>query len=204
MSNPFSNQSKSVFDASVARVLLEGGVVVMPTDTIYGICVNAAYPEVVERLYKLKSRELKPGTLIAASVEQLVELGIKYEHLARVEHLWPAPVSVIVPVENGFSYIDQGLKSLAVRVVDDPSLIKLLEQTGPLVTTSANLPDLPPANTVDEAKAYFGDKIDMYVDGGDRSNAKASTIVRLHDDKIEILRQGSVVITRREDSPNDI
>lgn len=177
-------------DQAIA-LLLEGKVGVLPTDTVYGLTARAADPQAVQRLYKLKHREQKPGTVIAASVEQLVSLGVKARYLKAVERFWPNPLSVIVPVGDDLAYIHQGLRSLAFRIPAQLSFRDLLAQTGPLASSSANSPGQPPANTVEEAIAYFGDNVDFYVDGGDLSDRQASTIIRVVDDAIEVLRPGA-------------
>ncbi len=188
-------QSKNLQDADLLQALLGGAVGVLPTDTVYGLVCVAAHHAAVERLYQLKSRENKPGTIIAASVDQLVELGMKRRYLAAVQQFWPGQVSVVVPTDNPkLGYLDQGKASLAVRVVDDAKLVKLLEKTGPLLTSSANQPGEPPANTIAEAQAYFGNSVDFYIDGGERANLQPSTLIRVVDDAIEVLRQGAVTI----------
>src|SRR5688500_17753578 len=84
-------------DSKLSQLLNSGGVGVIPTDTVYGLVCSAANQEAVARLYALKSRENKPGTVIAASVDQLVALGIKARYLKPVESYWPNPISVIIP-----------------------------------------------------------------------------------------------------------
>lgn len=172
-----------------------GAVGVIPTDTIYGLVARAGDEAAVARLYKLKRRETKPGTIIAASIEQLEELGLKHRYLKAVEQFWPGAISVIIPCSDpALAYLHRGKMSLAVRLSADQNLQKLLKHTGPLVTSSANHPGEPPANTVTEARAYFGNEVDFYIDGGDLSDHKPSTIIRIIDDAIEIIRQGAVKI----------
>jgi L-threonylcarbamoyladenylate synthase len=84
--------------------------------------------------------------------------------------------------------------AIAVRIPKNKALIKLLEQTGPLLTTSANLPGDKPAGTIADAQKIFGSKIDTYIDGGDLSDRKPSTVIRIVDDAVEIIRQGAVLI----------
>ena len=177
------------------KLKLDGSVGVIPTDTIYGIVVRAEDHQAVKRLYELKHRESKPGTLIAANIEQLESLGIKRRYLTAVAQYWPGPVSVIIPcADPNLAYLHQGQMSLAVRLPKDQSLQDLLIKTGPLLTSSANLPDQQPANTMAEAKNYFGSKIDFYIEGGDLSDHKPSTIIRIIDDAVEVVRQGAVII----------
>lgn len=185
----------SVNDQELIKLLTKGAVGVLPTDTVYGIVAVAANKEAVIRLYATKNREQKPGTVIAANLDQLVQLGIKRRYLLAVEQFWPGPVTVVLPTgDPELNYLDQGVVSLAVRVVDHPELVELLEKVGPLLTSSANQPGEPPANTIEDAKAYFGSSIDFYVDGGDLGGRQPSTIIKILDDTIEVIRHGAVKI----------
>lgn len=184
-----------VSNQQAIKILLNGGVGVMPTDTVYGLVSRAADPIAVARFYATKKRERKPGTIIAANVKQLVNLGIKKRYLSAVEQWWPNPLSVVIPTGNDLQYLHLGLDSLAVRIPNNPAFIAILEQTGPLLTTSANHPGEPNANSVAESYDYFNDIVDFYVDGGDLSGHPPSTIIRVIDDAIEVLREGAVKIT---------
>jgi L-threonylcarbamoyladenylate synthase len=176
-----------------------GTVGVIPTDTVYGLVAKAGDEDAVKRLYKLKHRENKPGTIIAASIDQLEELGLKHRYLEAVKQFWPGAVSVIIPTSDPkLNYLNQGQYSLAVRLPDKPELVELLTKVGPLVTSSANVAGQPTSTTVNEAKAYFKDSVDFYVDGGDLSGNQASTIVKVLDDAVEIIRQGAVKIDHND------
>ena len=183
-----------LFRHATTQLLVPSALGVIPTDTVYGVVARAADPAAVARLYALKHRDHKPGTLIAASVDQLVALGMKRRYLTAVEQFWPGAVSVVVPVGAELDYLHQGIGSLAVRVPDHAALRALLQRTGPLLTSSANQPGEPPATTVAEARAYFGDKVDFYEEGGSLAGALPSTVVRVVDDAIEVLRPGAVPI----------
>ena len=186
---------KSLHDNGLVVLVKQGSVGILPTDTVYGIVAQAADKQAVDKLYRLKPRELKPGTLIAASIEQLVELGFRRRYLKAVEQFWPGAVSVIIASGPELEYLHLGLGNFPVRIPADSKLRKFLEKTGPLMTTSANRPDKPVSNTVQEAQKIFGDKVDFYVDGGNLSDRPPSTIIRIVDDAIEIVRQGAVKIS---------
>jgi tRNA threonylcarbamoyl adenosine modification protein (Sua5/YciO/YrdC/YwlC family) len=173
--------------------LKRGEVGIMPTDTVYGLVTLAANPRSVARMYHLKSRNRKPGTLIAASPQQLVALGVAQSDINKVAQWWPNPLSAVLDM-LGNDYLHQGVGNIAMRVVADPAVKALLEQTGPLITSSANLPGQPEATTIAEAYAYFGDTIDFYVDGDTIANKIPSTIIRPSADGIEVLRQGDIHI----------
>lgn len=181
-------------DPKLVALLNEGAVGVLPSDTVYGIMCRAADEAAVARLYQAKHRENKLGTLIAANIQQLVELGIKERYLKAVEHFWPGAVSVRIPHYPPNYLVDISTGTIAVRIPDDPDLLKLMEQTGPLQTSSANIAGEPVATVLSEAQAYFGDTIDFYVDGGDLSGRPPSTIIQILDDAIEIVRAGAVKI----------
>jgi L-threonylcarbamoyladenylate synthase len=189
---------------SAEKLLQPGCVGVIPTDTVYGLVSRAVDAEAVERMYCIKKRDAKPGTLIAASIDQLVGLGIKRRYLTAVEQWWPGALSVVVPCGDELAYLHRGLHSLAVRIPNKPELIQLLEQTGPLATTSANDPGEPTATTVDQARTYFGDQVDFYEDGGDMSGHEPSTVVRIVDDAIEVLRDGAVKMDENGRMTDDI
>ena len=173
-----------------------GAIGVIPTDTVYGVVARASDQAAVTRLYAAKDREHKPGTLIAASIDQLETLGLKRRYLTAVSQFWPGAVSVIIPcADTNLEYLHQGKQSLAVRIPESVELRNMLEQTGPLLTSSANHPGQPTAVTVDQARAYFADRVDFYIDGGDLSDHQPSTIIQIIDDAVEVIREGAVKIT---------
>lgn len=184
----------SLDDPQLIQRLREGAVGVLPTDTVYGLVCVAANRQAVERLYALKRRESKPGTLIAGKLQQLIDLGLRARYVKAVEKFWPNPLSVVVPCDAELAYIHQGQHSLAVRIPAPEHLRALLAQTGPLLTSSANDPGAPTATNISEAQAYFGDAVDFYVDGGVISDPVPSTVIRIVDDAIEVLRAGAVHI----------
>ncbi len=182
-----------MFETAKRLLTQPSGVGVIPTDTVYGIVARAADKDAVTRLYWLKHREHKPGTMIAADIDQLVELGFKRRYLQAVERYWPGAVSVVVPCPE-LEYLHQGVQSLAVRIPADDSLRGLLSVTGPLLTSSANQPGDLPATTMAEAEQCFHGAVDFYEDGGDLSGRESSTVIRMIDDAVEILRPGAVKI----------
>lgn len=190
-------------DPALADLLLQGCVGVLPTDTVYGLVCRAADEDAVKRLYQIKSRENKPGTIIAANIDQLAELGIKMRYLKAIEQFWPNAISIEIP--NSVTYLNQTTGRQAFRIVKGPQeLLNMLSKVGPLLTSSANQPAEPPANNLTEAQAYFGDTIDFYVDGGDLSSQKPSTLIRIVDDAVEILREGAVKINEKTGRINPV
>ncbi len=177
----------------LALKINSGEIGVLPTDTVYGLVAQAKNEQAVKRLYSLKNREGKPGTIIASSIEQLVQLGLKKRYLQAVNQYWPGAISVVIPTDRTLRYLHLGKFSLAVRIPKNNKLTELLLKTGPLLTTSANLPGKIPSTTISQAKKYFGNKVDFYIDGG-KIDGQASTVLRIIDDAVEVLREGAVKI----------
>ena len=165
----------------------------MPTDTLYGIVASALKPEAVERIYRLKSRmPVKPPIILIASIEDLALFGVSPTpaQLKVLQTYWPGPTSIVLPCgAETFAYLHRGANSLAFRVPNDQKLQAFLHESGPLIAPSANLEGQPPAVTVAAARAYFGDAVDFYIDGG-VIEGRASTIIRVSEDgEVEVLRK---------------
>jgi L-threonylcarbamoyladenylate synthase len=185
----------SLEDQSLIDLITNGAVGVLPTDTVYGLVAAIRSPQAVTKLYATKPRELAPGTIIAASIDDLVSVGFRLDQLEQIKHYWPAPLSVILDAADVNAAVKQVRTELPVRIPNNPVLSNLLKQTGPLMTTSANAPKQPTSTSVAMAESYFGDVVDYYVDGGDLSNRPPSTIIGIKpDNSIEVYRQGAVAI----------
>jgi L-threonylcarbamoyladenylate synthase len=180
-------------DKNLVTVLKNGGVAVMPTDTIYGIVGQAQNVATIHRIYNLKKRNPeKPCIILIGNIEDLAEFSITVsdEQKEKLKEFWSGPVSVILDCEDeSFSYLHRGTNTLAFRLPAPQTLQDLLLKTGPLIAPSANLEGSKPAENILEAKKYFGDLVDLYIDSGTISN-KASKLVRLRKDgTVDILRE---------------
>ncbi len=186
---------ETLADKKLIDLIKNGAVGIIPTDTVYGIVCQATNKQAVKRLYGLKGRRQKPGTIIAGNLDQLVSLGIKRAYVKAVEQLWPGPISIVIPnTDASTAYLRQNVTGLAVRLPKDSKLQTLLSHTGALLTTSANPLRKDPAAIIEQAAIYFGDKVDFYVDNGNLSKRLPSTVIRIVDDEIEVLREGAVVV----------
>ena len=169
----------------------------MATDTIYGIVGLALKKEVVENIYKLRERNpSKPMIILIGSIRDLGFFGIKIDKITQkiLEKFWPGKVSIILPCPSKkFIYLHRGTRSLAFRLPDKPDLIEILGKTGPLVAPSANPEGEPPAKTVEEAKKYFGQKVDFYLDEGELTSLP-STLIAIENGEVIVKREGAVKI----------
>lgn len=178
---------------NLIKILSEKGVVVMPTDTLYGIVGRAEDREVVERIYKIRKRSPeKPCIILISDISELEKFSvfISDEQKKLLENYWKsASVSVILDcTDEKFSYLHRGTQTLAFRLPKTLDLQNLLKETGPLIAPSANPEGLLPAQNIDEAKKYFGDSVDLYIDGGTLIG-KASKVIKLPKD-------GGVLVVR--------
>lgn len=147
-----------------------GAIAVLPTDTIYGIVGSALRSDVVERIYDLQTRGgKKPMIVLISGIEDLKKFSIvlSSKYSSFLKKIWPAPISVIIPCpEEEYKYLHRGMKTVAFRLPKDEWLRNLLKKTGPLVAPSASPEGLRPAQTIQDAKNYFGERVDLYIDGG--------------------------------------
>ena len=172
----------------IMESLKQAGVVVMRSDTIYGVMAAATSKKAVDKLYAIKKRAYEKQSIVLISDPNSVPAH--NELIEFYTEANDAPTSIIVPASDEPEWILRGGNSVAYRVIKEGLLKEVIDAVGPLVAPSANPEGLPPARTIDEAKAYFGDNIDMYFDGGEvPETAHPSRIIRIHDDgSVEQLR----------------
>ncbi|HMR72877.1 MAG TPA: Sua5/YciO/YrdC/YwlC family protein [Candidatus Saccharibacteria bacterium] len=170
------------------HTLLTGGIVVVRTDTIYGIIARAADEAAVKKVYGVKKRQADKQCIVliadASSVPAHAELIEHYSFTAAV------PTSVVVPVSDEPLWITRHSDSVAYRVVSNDFLKQVIAKVGPVIAPSANPEGQLPAKNIKEAENYFGNKVDLYVDGGEvPENIHASRIIRINPDgTVEQLR----------------
>lgn len=182
----------------IIGLLKKGGVGVLGTDTIYGLVGSALRPETVGRIYKLRDRESsKPMIVLISSIEDLslFKIQLSKGESSIISKIWPGKVSVILPCSNDeFKYLHRGFRSIAFRLPDKKELVDLIKEAGPLVAPSVNPEGLPPATTIEEAKNYFGDRIDFYLDEG-KVEGVPSTLIAIDEGKIVVERAGAVDVS---------
>ncbi len=179
-------------DSQLIKILNNQGVAVLPTDTIYGLHALASDQMAVQRIYDLKGRDdHKPLIVVIANVHDLKQFGVDLNQklVDLLTKIWPNPVSVILSVSDKWDFLHRGSNTLAFRMPNNDFLLNLIGQTGPLVSTSANPQGEPSANTIEEARNYFGDKVDFYEDAG-KLVSEPSTVIKIVNGQPEILRQG--------------
>ena len=170
------------------EILKQGGVIIVPTDTVYGLICHPDYPEALERIRQMKGRDRdKPFQLLAASAEAVWQANVtKTPVIERFARFWPGALTLVLETNHG---VTEGF-----RVPADELLRSLLEQGGGyLRATSVNISGTPPATSLDEIPTEIKDAVDLILDGGAIADAEASSVIRITSaGEIQILRAGSI------------
>ncbi len=178
-----------------AAIIKKGGVVVYPTETVYGIGCAPYNAEAAERVCYVKGRADKPLPLACADADDargIVEFNPVAERLA--ERFWPGPLMLVLPARIEYSvWVTHGATTLGVRVPDNDVARRLAGLSdGVIVSTSANRTGEPPATTAEEAAEQIGDMVDLILDGGPAKSQPPSTVLDLSGEQLWILRVGPI------------
>jgi L-threonylcarbamoyladenylate synthase len=187
--------------SAAIEVLRAGGVVALPTDTVYGICVALGTPGGVERLFGVKRRPPDKGImLLLENGEQAPSIGVMTPAAAALAAAcWPGGLTVVVPQRPDVllpAALTAGTPTIGLRVPDHATPRALAGGVGPLPTTSANVSGLPEARDAAEIQAQLGDAVDLILDGGPAHGGPASTVVDCTGPTPRILRVGDVPLER--------
>lgn len=190
------------------QAIARGELIVMPTDTVYGVAADAFTPSAVQRLLAAKGRgrNQPPPVLVAgqAALAALVEeIPEPVQNL--VDEFWPGGLTIVLPAQPSLAWdLGDTLGTVAVRMPDQRVALELLEETGPLAVSSANRTGEAAAISAEDAERMLGDSVAVYLDGGMSATGVASTIidatslVRRGDDagdtRIRLLREGAVTM----------
>lgn len=176
--------------------LRAGGIVALPTDTVYGLVAVAADRAAVERVYEVKARDPKqPLPLFVASVEQ-AELIADVDDVARrlMQWFWPGALTIVLRKKPAYeTRAAAGGDTIGVRVPGDPVLRELASQAGPLTGTSANVAGREECHTATDVRAQLGDAVDLIVDAPIDATGRPSTIVDCTEPgRVRVLREGAI------------
>lgn len=175
-----------------------GDLVVLPTDTVYGIGADAFDAEAVQALLDAKGRgrDMPPPVLVsAATTLDALAVGVPGYARALVDAFWPGPLTIVCRQQQSLQWdLGETHGTVAVRMPDDPIALAVLERTGPLAVSSANSTGLPAARTADEAVGMLGESVAVVVDGGPSVGGEASTIVDCTSSQGRLLRAGALTL----------
>ena len=176
----------------IAEIVLRGGVVAIPTDTVYGLACHPDHAEAAERIFEVKRRPPEMElSLLGGTVEDLRRFGALSPTAERLaDRFWPGPLSIIVPTRDPrHPAIPRRGATISLRVPAHPDTRTLLARTGPLASTSANRHGQPPATTAQQVSETLGAELDAILDGGPAAGLP-STIIDCSVDPPRLLRAG--------------
>lgn len=184
--------------AAATTAIRAGELVVLPTDTVYGLAADAFDPAAVRRLLAAKGRgrEMPPPVLVG-SVATLDALAATVPPWAAdlVAHHWPGPLTIIVREQTSLQWdLGDTRGTVAVRMPHDAVALALLERTGPLAVSSANLTGRPAATDADQAAEMLADRVSVILDSGPTLDDRPSTIVDCTGPQPRVLRVGAVPV----------
>lgn len=184
---------------NVIKVIVDGGVVIFPTDTVYGVAANSLDETAIKKLFDLKERnDNKPICVLTSSVDKIKKIAyVRDEEQKIIDKYMPGALTIILDKKEIVSdVLTSGLKTVGVRIPNNEIALRILDKLEyPLATTSANISGMEAAVKKEDLVKEFDGKVDIIIDGGITDLKVSSTIVKIKNNEIEVLRQGTIKIT---------
>lgn len=182
------------------NIIKKGGIIIFPTDTVYGIGCSAFCEDSIKKIFKIKNRNYnKPINVLCSSIEDVKKLALKLNTKQEkiINKYMPGACTLIVKKKTEISKIlTANLDTVGVRIPNNNIALELITKSGvPMATTSANISGQNDSIQIKEILTEFKDKVDVIIDGGKAKIGIPSTIVEIANNKINILRQGSLIIS---------
>jgi L-threonylcarbamoyladenylate synthase len=177
------------------NLLQHSGLVAFPTDTVYGLGAAAFNTKAIDKLFHTKGRDSsKAIAILIGNQRALSQVVQQVEEIAHrlADHFWPGPLTLVVLRRLELPSNLSPTPTIGVRMPDHPAVLKLLNHSGPLAVTSANLSDHPNANTAEEVLLQLRGRIPLILDGGRTPGGSPSTVVDCTKPNPVILRQGPI------------
>ncbi|GEP34504.1 threonylcarbamoyl-AMP synthase [Nocardioides szechwanensis] len=201
MSERYPTETPDELETAVEAASLaiqRGELVVLPTDTVYGVAADAFDPAAVRALLEAKGRgrEMPPPVLVS-SATTIDALAVRVPGYARalVEAFWPGPLTLVCHQQQSLQWdLGDTRGTVAVRMPDHDVAREVLERTGPLAVSSANRTGMPAATDADQAEEMLGDDVAVIIDAGESPGGEASTIVDVTGSQGRILRRGALTL----------
>jgi L-threonylcarbamoyladenylate synthase len=190
-------------DAGIGRaigILNAGGVVALPTDTVYGIATTLNAPGGVDRLFAIKDRPPDKAVMVLVdAIDQVAELVEVPPAASALAMLWPGGLTLVLQMRDRSAVpaaLTAGQATLGVRVPDHPTPRAIARAVGPIPTTSANPSGLPDARSASDVVTLLGGRLDLVLDGGPSPGGVPSTVIDCSTDVLRVLRAGAVTTDR--------
>lgn len=179
------------------EVLKNGGIIVFPTETVYGIGANAFFENSVKEIYRVKKRpNEKPLAIMVSGIEEIEKYAVISNEIERkiIKKFMPGPITIILKRKKGvLDYVASGKDTIGVRIPDNRIILEILRKSKlPIVAPSANISGMPSGIDFNSIKSDFEGNVDICINGGKCKLEEPSTIIQVVDNEIEILRQGKI------------
>ena len=180
-----------------AKIIKEGGIVIFPTETVYGIGTNGLDKEAIKKLYEVKQRPLnKPISLLVSNIEMVEQVAQNISKLEYkiMQNFFPGPLTIILEKKDIVpDILTANTNTVGIRMPSGEIARKLIEYAGvPIATPSANISGKPSGTNIKDIQKDFEGKVDCFIDNGESKLGIPSTIVRVINNEVHILRQGSI------------
>ena len=184
-----------------AEIIKKGGIVIFPTETVYGIGTNGLNEQSVKRLYEIKKRPInKPISLLVNDIKMIEKLtkNITKKEYEIIEKFMPGPLTIILNKSDIVpNIVSANTNTIGIRIPNNEITRKLIELAGvPIAAPSANISGEQSETNLDNLMSIFKNEVDYYINGGECKIGTASTIVKVIDEKTYILREG--IITKEQ------
>jgi L-threonylcarbamoyladenylate synthase len=186
---------------TVVGALRKGGLVVYPTETLYGLGANALDEGAVKRVFIAKSRPFDMPISIAVSDMQMIETVAVLDATSRklVQNFMPGPITLVLKKKPKVpDLVTAATDEVGIRIPDHPLALKIIQKFGPITSTSANLHSHPDPVNLKNTVKEMGESVSVYLDCGSTKLGRHSTIIAVHDGEIEVIRQGVIPIKQIE------
>jgi len=181
-----------------AETIGAGGLVVYPTETVYGLGADALNRDAVLKVFAAKSRALdNPLSVAVKDLKQADTIAYVNDAARKLaEAFLPGPLTIVLKKRSILpKELTSGLDNVGIRIPDNPVALRLIELAGPITATSANISGQPSPTTAEEAKRQIGEHVDLILDGGECKIGEESTVVDVSEEgeEFKILREGTIV-----------
>lgn len=182
----------------VAGIIKKGGIVIFPTDTVYGIGASAFNQNAVKRIYKIKGRQKKKPLILFIRHKKEISRFIKKipkNSYNLIKKYWPGSLTLIFNAKKNVpSWLKDKRSTIGVRIPDNPIALAIVESAGPLATTSANISGKKSPVKIKDIPVRLLKKVDLVIDGGPAKIGRESTVLDLTEEPFKVLRKGAIKI----------
>lgn len=188
---------------TASRIVIKGGLVVYPTETVYGLGCDPFNMGAVKRVFEVKGKRRKPPPILASSINHVKQIAFMSQEGEKVaKKFWPGPLTLVFPKKLVLpDFVTCNLDSVGVRIPKHDVALRLISlSNGLLIGTSANRTGEKPPRTVHEATQQLKEEVDLFLDGGPTILNKPSTVADLTSRKPRILREGPISLKEISDA----